>query len=38
MKIFKQYKKVQIPDKPDIWYLTGVAKKNEEIINKVLYS
>lgn len=38
MKIFKQYKKVQIPDKPDIWYLTRVAKKNEEIINKVLYS
>ncbi|WP_434329649.1 transposase [Mycoplasma capricolum subsp. capricolum] len=36
MKIFKQYKKIQIPGKTYIWYETRIAKKNKQIIEKIL--
>ena len=38
MKIFKQYKKIQMPYKNDIWYETELPKKSMELIKKILYS
>ncbi len=38
MKIFKQYKKIQMPYKNDIWYETELPKKSMELIEKILYS
>ncbi|AXJ70944.1 transposase [Mycoplasmopsis bovis] len=37
MKIFKQYKKIQMPYKNDIWYETELPKKSMELIEKILY-
>ncbi len=40
MKIFKQYKKIQMPYKNDIWLWNCycIPKKSMELIEKILYS
>nr|WP_238543382.1 hypothetical protein [Metamycoplasma auris] len=38
MKIFKQFKKIQMLSRNDIWYEIELPKKSLEFIKKILYS